>query len=399
MRALLLTYDYPPTVGGIANILATFFRLGDSGGSVIVAPQSPGAREFDHDHPVPTVRFPSPSGPGLANKGLSFVWAALWTLIQLLQHRPQVVIAGQLARAGPILYAWSVLTRTPLYVWVYGGETKADFTGLSIFTRMLHGILRRARVVFTNSPYTSQEMLDFGLAAERVVELPRGVDRSVLFPTPKDATLVEELGLADKLVFMTLGRLVERKGVDTMLRALAELDDELPPWRYVVVSDGPYRATLEEMIHELGLREKVIFTGYIERDELPVYYNLCDVFAMPNRAVISAGGNTYSVEGFGTVFIEAAACGKPVIAGRSGGAVYAVDDETNGYVVDPDGVEDLKRVLRLLTQPQRREQMGRAGLEFVQRFSWERSAAILSSFLENCPPNIRITTRGEAQRS
>jgi phosphatidylinositol alpha-1,6-mannosyltransferase len=221
----------------------------------------------------------------------------------------------------------------------------------------------------------------------------------VLFPTPKDATLVEELGLADKLVFMTLGRLVERKGVDTMLRALAELDDELPPWRYVVVSDGPYRATLEEMIHELGLREKVIFTGYIERDELPVYYNLCDVFAMPNRAVISAGGNTYSVEGFGTVFIEAAACGKPVIAGRSGGAVYAVDDETNGYVVDPDGVEDLKRVLRLLTQPQRREQMGRAGLEFVQRFSWERSAAILSSFLENCPPNIRITTRGEAQRS
>lgn len=132
---------------------------------------------------------------------------------------------------------------------------------------------------------------------------------------------MERHALADQLVFVTLGRLVERKGVDMVLRALGELRDEMPAWLYLIVSDGPYRQRLEEITRELDLTSNVTFTGYFDQEELVSCYNLCDVFAMPNRAVGHEAENSLSVEGFGMVFLEAAACGKPVIAGRSGGAI------------------------------------------------------------------------------
>ena len=228
-------------------------------------------------------------------------------------------MAGQLVRAGPIAYIWHPWTGRPYCIWAYGGETSAQFLASRGLTRQLHRVLKSGCTVFTNSPFTTREMRDFGIAPEKVVELPRGVDRELFPPIPKELSYVKKFGLEGKVTFMTLGRLIERKGVDMMLRAFSELLSDLPPWHYLIVSDGPYRQTLEILTDQLKLRENVTFTGYIEGCELPVYYNLCDVFAMPNREVKGDGKNVLSVEGFGTVFIEAAAYGKPVIVGRSGG--------------------------------------------------------------------------------
>ncbi len=382
MKSLLLTYDYPPTIGGIANILATFMRLAGDRDCLILAPGADGAREFDAAHPVPTVRFPVVNSLGLVGRLLSFLLASTWTFCWLLRQRPDLVVAGQVARAGPVVYLWHKLTGKPYYVWAYGGETSFEFLPSSLLTRFLHHILRRSRVLFTNSPFTTSEMVTFGMAAERVVEIPRGVDHQVFFPAAADRSYVERFGLQDRLVFLTLGRLIERKGVDRMLETLARLEGELPAWHYMVVSDGPYRGRLEALTDELGLREKVTFTGYIEREELPIYYNLCDVFAMPNREVEGDGAGALSVEGFGTVFVEAAVCAKPVIAGRSGGAVFAVYDGVNGIVVDPDDVGDISRAVQRLADPSTRERMGSAGVEFAARFDWESSGEILRRYLE-----------------
>jgi phosphatidylinositol alpha-1,6-mannosyltransferase len=176
-----------------------------------------------------------------------------------------------------------------------------------------------------------------------------------------------------------LGRLVERKGIDMMLEALHALDASLPPWHYMVVSDGPDRERLESLTAKLDLQDRVTFTGYVERHELPIYYNLCDIFAMPNREV--SGTGTLSVEGFGTVFVEAAACAKPVIGGRSGGAVFAVDDGVNGILVDPTDLDDIKRSIQILQDVETRARMGTNGVEFAKRFSWDRSAEILRQYL------------------
>jgi phosphatidylinositol alpha-1,6-mannosyltransferase len=291
-----------------------------------------------------------------------------------------VVVAGQIRRAGPIARLWSIATRRPYYLWVYGGETSPDFTRSSWATSYLQRVLRGAHIVFTISPYTTRLMSEFGLPEAQVVEIPLGAGED-LRPQAKDPDYVARLALYDKLVFLTVGRLVERKGVDTMLRALAELDRELPPWRYLVVSDGPYRAALEGMAADLGIDDKVTFTGHVEERELPTYYNLCDVFCMPNRQVVTRGGASLSVEGFGMVFVDAAACGKPVIGGRSGGAVDAVSHRSNGFLVAPGDVQDLKDAILRLADAGLRETMGAAGREFAARFQWDRSANVLRPYL------------------
>ena len=379
MKSLLLTYDYPPTIGGIANILATFMRLAGDSDCLILAPGSNGARSFDAGHPVRTIRFPTIFRWGAIGKALSFILGSVWTCFWLCRHRPDVLMAGQVVRAGPITYAWHRITGRPYYVWVYGGETSSQFLPNRRLTKLLHRILRQNRVVFTNSPFTTAEMRSFGLSS--VVEIPRGVDHDVFYPTPKNSLYVERFELADKLVFLTLGRLIERKGVDRMLKALCAHDVQLPPWHYLVVSDGPYRDYLEELTDRLGLRDKVTFTGYIEREELPIYYNLCDVFSMPNREVAGDGSGALSVEGFGTVFVEAAACGKPVIAGRSGGAVYAVEEGENGLVVEPDDVDDIGRAILHLADSEARRTMGSRGVEFAAKFDWQSSGEILRRYL------------------
>ena len=130
--------------------------------------------------------------------------------------------------------------------------------------------------MFTNSPFTTREMRDFGIAPEKVVELPRGVDRELFFPMPKDPSYVERFGLEGKLTFMTLGRLIERKGADMMLRAFSELLSELPPWHYLIVSDGPYRQVLEVLTDQLNLRENVILPEILKH----VNYLFIIIFAM-----------------------------------------------------------------------------------------------------------------------
>ena len=319
MKSVLVTFDYPPIVGGIANALATFVRLAHPADCVILAPQGHGAAQFDDDFPVHTIRFPSVPGLGFAGKALSFMAAMAWTAFALIRLRPDLFVAGQVVRAGPLALMWQVLSGRPYDVWVYGGETSSQFTSMRWLTRLLHVVLRRARKVFTNSSFTTQEMLAFGLSDDVVVELPLGVERSVFFPQEKSSELQQRYELSNKVVFTTIGRLVERKGVDTVLRALSELRGEMPPWHYLIVSDGPYLPHLEQMVVELDLVPHVTFTGYVDEDELITFYNLCDIFAMPNRQVGHESESSLSVEGFGMVFLEAAACGKPVIAGRSGG--------------------------------------------------------------------------------
>jgi phosphatidylinositol alpha-1,6-mannosyltransferase len=204
------------------------------------------------------VRFPVVSGDGVTAKLVNLLSCSLWFAFALVRYRPEVVIAGQIRRAGPLAHLWSIVTRRPFCCWVYGGETSPDFSRSSWTNAYVRRILRAARFVFTISPYTTRKMLAFGIGDHRVVEVPLGVSED-LRPRAKDPDYVARLGLEGKLVLLTVGRLVERKGVDTMLRTLAKLDEELPPWRYVVVSDGPFRATLESLATRLGIDDKVIF--------------------------------------------------------------------------------------------------------------------------------------------
>jgi phosphatidylinositol alpha-1,6-mannosyltransferase len=188
-------------------------------------------------------------------------------------------------------------------------------------------------------------------------------------------------------VLLTVARLARRKGHDLVLRALPLLGD-IADLRYVIVGGGEDLARLEEIVRRNGLEESVIFAGRVPEHELPDYYRLCDLYVMPNREVTEV---TDSLEGFGISFIEASACGKPAIAGRSGGTDAAVADGETGYLVDPEDPAELASKIRLLlNDPGLRAEMGRKGRERVERdFTWRQRAEELARHLTIAPLPLR----------
>ncbi len=180
----------------------------------------------------------------------------------------------------------------------------------------------------------------------------------------------------------TCGRLVERKRHDKVLEALPKVLEEIPNIVYIIVGEGPYQNKLEELTRQYGLQKQVHFIGTVDVELLPDYYNLCDLFVMLNRTVGSAGTKTYSVEGFGMVFLEAAACGKPVIGGDSGGAVYAVDKNVNGFLVPPEDIDSIvEKIITLFKDDSLSKEFSRNGPEHVKKFTWKQSVEKLKPYL------------------
>ena len=145
-------------------------------------------------------------------------------------------------------------------------------------------------------------------------------------------------------VILCVGNLVARKGQDMVIRALPSLRQTIPDVTYLIVGEGPYRVPLDKLTLELGVRDRVIFAGRILVEELPDIYAISDVFVMPSR------NEECDVEGFGLVFLEASACAKPVVGGRSGGIPDAIEEGVTGLLVGPRDPEDIANALaRLLS--------------------------------------------------
>lgn len=208
--------------------------------------------------------------------------------------------------------------------------------GFEIWT--LQGGLRRAglrasSLVAAVSHDTRARLVALGVEEQRVVLLPNTVDAARFTIGARPRALAARLGLADEPVLLTVGRLTlydRAKGVDCVLTALPAIVRRIGNIRYVVVGDGDNRPRLEAYAASLGVADRVTFVGTVAADELPDYYRLCDVFVMPSKK-----------EGFGIVFLEALACGRPVIAADFGGARDPLLGGELGRLVPPDDPDRL----------------------------------------------------------
>ncbi len=379
LRSLLLTSDYPPISGGIATFLHNLWATSNMKESMVLAPASKGWKEFDRNSPNRIVRFPCVKSQSIITKIINFFSLGIYTLFYLTIHSVEHLHCGQLIRTGIFGYLRKLITGKGYYLWVYGGETKPDFFKNKFIASLNKKILRSAEFIFTISPFTSQEFSDYGL---KILEILPAVDIKTFYPQEKNKVLIEQYKLQNKKVLFTCGRLVERKGHDKVLEALPEVIKKIPNIVYIIVGEGPYKSNLESIIMKQGLQEYVHFAGTVDAELLPDYYNLCDLFIMPNRAVGSVGTKTYSVEGFGIVFLEAAACGKPVIGGDSGGAVCAVDRDINGFLVPPENTEQIAdKIITLFKDDSLYKKFSRNGLEHTKKFTWEQSAKKLRTYL------------------
>ena len=205
-------------------------------------------------------------------------------------------------------------------------------------------------------------------AKSAMIKIAPGIDTDHFSPRNSD-NLRQSLQLSQKKIIVCVARLVHRKGQDKLIDAMPSILESISNAHLLIVGQGPYQSKLVKRVKKLGLEESVTFVGRINYEQLPEYICAGDLFAMPSRSRF--GG--LEVEGLGIAYLEASACGLPVIAGSSGGAPDAVVDGKSGEVVNGTDITAIsKTVIKFLRDPEGSQQMGQFGRNWVvEKWRWE----------------------------
>jgi len=347
-RHLLVTNDFPPKIGGIQNYLWELWRRLPPDEVVVHTTPYKGAAAFDAEQAYEIVRSPEPwllPQPLLARR-----------VDQLArEHDVELVVIDPAVPAGLIGPHLS----TPYAVVLHGAEVTIPGR-LPVSRQLLNHALGNAVGAIAAGGYPADEAArSLGRTLPTVV-VPPGVDTSRFVPLDAAARRAarERLGLpVDGPLVVSVSRLVPRKGMDTLIRAAARLQDRHRDLHVAIAGTGRDTKRLSGLVDELDA--PVTLLGRMSDDDMPDIYGCGDVFAMLCRT----RWNGLEQEGFGIVFLEAAAAGVPQLAGRSGGAHEAVEHDVTGLVLDdpddPDAAADALH--RLLDDPDRRASMAAAG--------------------------------------
>jgi phosphatidylinositol alpha-1,6-mannosyltransferase len=206
-------------------------------------------------------------------------------------------------------------------------------------------------------------------AVSAMVKIAPGIDTDHFTPQSSGAELRKSLGLANKKVIVCVGRLVHRKGQDSLISALPKILQHHSDAHVLLIGTGPYQKHLEDLAKKFSVQDSITFIGRIQYADLPRYISVGDIFAMPSRSRLAG----LEVEGLGIVYLEASACGLPVIAGKSGGAPDAVLEGVTGITVDGrDPAEIARAVNTLFEDPIRAKEMGQRGREWIiSNWRWD----------------------------
>ena len=355
MKVLLLTWDFPPVRGGIQTWMLELARRLPDAKVRVLAPAVPGDRAFDATSGCRVTRL----GSARFGRIPWLIHLCATTLWECLTRRPDVIVCGHVTTAPAALLARRLLG-VPYVVFTYGYEIRRKRR-----KRLLRFLLRNAKLVVACSDFTRSAVLDLAVPNERVRVLYPGVDAQRFAPANGQPAPARPKTL------LSVARLAELyKGHDTTIRALPLVRAKCPDVRYVIAGDGPLRDYLGRVAESVGVEHEVKFLGEVSDDELPDLYRACDAFVLLSRESPSKGG----AEGFGIVCLEAGACGKPVVAGRSGGLVDAVDHDKSGLLVDPQDVGAVAEALvSVLTDATVADRLGKEGRRRVlERFTWEK---------------------------
>lgn len=352
-RSVWVTNDFPPRSGGIeqfvVNLLATLPP------ETVRVLASPWEGDEQHDAGLPyrvdrVHRRPLLPTPALASTIRDAV----------VDHRADLVVFGS---AWPLAEMGDDVG-VPALAITHGREAGMVRFG---FSRMMKRLARACAGMTLISEYTATRLEPLLQGLTTLHRLPGGVDTDTF--TPDGPNMRVRLGLdSDRPVVVCVSRLVPRKGQDLLVRIWPRVLQQVPSAHLVIVGTGPLEEGLRREVGAQGLRRSVTLTGEVPWEALPAAYRTGDVFAMPCRTRLRG----MDVEGLGLVFLEAQACGLPVIVGDSGGAPETVMDGETGIVVDPeDDMAVLEAIVALLSDPERRTAMGRAGRDHVvKRWDW-----------------------------
>ena len=358
-RIALLTLDFPPSIGGVQQYLFELSRrIGAHCDLTVVRPCAASSQFRTEPFNILSVSSAMP-----------------WHFARALATiRPHLTIVGH---AHPrLLLPPALLCKGRYIALVHGNDFEA--AQWRWHSRIFNRLLVAAHLIVTNSGANARRLKELGLPAPEIVLPAADPER---FTPPLAAC-------HGPPVLLTVARLVSRKGVDTVLRALPPLLDLEPRLEYWIVGNGPARPELEKLAHDLQLVDTVRFLSQkgdpISESELPDIYRRASIFVLPAREEFHTAETSPSVEGFGIVYLEASASGLPVVAARSRGASEAVRDGETGVLVPPDDPAELTLALaRLLCDADLRQRLGHAGRQWVEHeMNWDRVGQQFISIME-----------------
>lgn len=369
MKTLVITEVFPPQVGGSGRWLWEIYTRLPRENYLIAAGQASGQEEFDRTHDLRLVRVPLrfPTWGLGSLVGLRHYARTAWQLRRLIRsHRIGMLHCGKCLPEGFLGWLLKRWCGLPYLCYVHGEELTLTATSRELAWLTRH-TLQGANFVIANSCNTETLLRkEWGLSTEHVRVLHPGVDTQRFRPAPRNPAWRARWGWGDRPVILTVGRLQKRKGHDHLILALSAIRQQISDVLYAIVGDGEERRELEVLVRREGLTGHVQFLGEVSDDDLVSCYQQCDLFVLPNRQV------GQDIEGFGMVLLEAQACGKPVVAGVSGGTAETMSEPQTGRVIPCDTPEFLAQtVSELLGDPSRRRQMGEAAREWaVENFDW-----------------------------
>ena len=398
-KVLLVTNNFPPVRGGSASVYANLARCAE-GQVIVLAARNDysdglpliGWREHDRHAGYQVRRLPllrTVLGRANESRGANTarrlrdivirVRLAATLLGTILFQGVRVVCVGELLTGSWIVDFVRILPGVRTVAYVHGEEITTSDSYDTTHSRARHALGASDHII-TVSRFTYDAvaaLIGPESAGNRIHLIHNGVDTAHFHPRSRPIDLTHLYGLDGCFVFVSVSRLVEKKGTDNTIRAFARMAPDFPDCRLLIVGAGPYRPRLEEIRAEMGVADKVVFTGAVAETELADHYQLGDVFIMPNRKL--ENGDT---EGFGVVFLEANSCGLPAIAGRDGGSIEAVQDGINGLVVDGNDVGQITAAMVLLRKDRPLyETLQRQGLDRAARSDWHIKTR---NFLEVC---------------
>lgn len=369
---LVITELFLPTKGGSAVWFSEVYRRLGGKNIHIVTADVEGAADYDKTHPNTIHRVNLKRVPWLKPESLVMYIKLLFQAVKVCStHKIDAIHAGRVLPEG--LIAWLVGRIFFKQVVIYAhGEEITTWRQPGKFKAMCF-VYRHADKIIANSEFTKNELLKLDVDNNRIKLISPGVDIERFKPGLSFEDLHQQINLKKgQQLILSVGRLSRRKGFDQVIKALPSLIKGGIDIQYAIIGIGEDKEYLLDLAKKNNISERVHLLGHVELNDLPRWYNACHIFAMPNREI---KGDT---EGFGMVFLEAAACGKPVISGTAGGTGSAVIHAETGLLVSGDSLGDVINVLNdLLGNRSLQQQLAISAKERVKKYySWEYVAEL-----------------------
>ena len=301
------------------------------------------------------------------------------------KHNIQILCVGDLVHLGWLVTACRRIQGLKTMIYVHGEEVSMDSYNAR-FGRRRQKHLDTADMVVAVSSFTRANLVNnYHLPEHKTALISNGVDTARFHRVGDASKVIERLGLTSKRILLGVGRLVPRKGFDQVITCFRRILERVPNAHFVLVGEGPDKPRLQKLVKRERIEDHVTLCGTLDHDDLVRAYSAADVFIMPNRDMPDR-----NTEGFGLVFLEAGACGTPVIGGNAGGVTDAIQDGATGILVDGQNKDDIVRAaVKILTDSRFATQLGENGIKFAHERSWEACARDFSKLCQS------LADRGE----